>query len=371
MSGFPKASGDATKFRGKTLKLGAPADGNIWVYVAANDDYELQAQAGAGGGANVNDPFVVNGTAADLPNAQQLSGVLGRGTLASRPAAAAGNHYWYYFASDTAQWYQSNGATWDSLTPLGSDPSRLAIAQNLADLANAATARTNLGLGAAALLADPITIGHGGTGQTTQQAAIDALTGTQVAGTALRSDGTHATLGQRSRALFVAATQSAIASITTSATLFSLTPPASNLVAANTLQVGDILRLYASGTLTNSSGGAATMGVTVKFGTASIAASPNVSVASAAGNRQWFAEITIAITSLGAGASGTAYGISVMNTSGNGNQQVVLANSELASVAWVGDTTVDNTFDVLLTSSVNNANTGGTLQACHVEKMTV
>lgn len=37
-------------------------------------------------------------------------------------------------------------------------------------------------------------IGSGGTGQITQQAAIDALTGTQSSGKYLRSDGTHATL---------------------------------------------------------------------------------------------------------------------------------------------------------------------------------
>ena len=40
----------------------------------------------------------------------------------------------------------------------------------------------------------PVTIAEGGTGQATQQAAIDALTGTQSAGKYLRSDGTHATL---------------------------------------------------------------------------------------------------------------------------------------------------------------------------------
>lgn len=39
-----------------------------------------------------------------------------------------------------------------------------------------------------------VAISQGGTGQTTQQAAIDALTGTQSAGEYLRSDGTHATL---------------------------------------------------------------------------------------------------------------------------------------------------------------------------------
>lgn len=40
----------------------------------------------------------------------------------------------------------------------------------------------------------PLPIGAGGTGQTTQQSALDALSGTQSAGKYLRSDGTHTTL---------------------------------------------------------------------------------------------------------------------------------------------------------------------------------
>lgn len=67
-------------------------------------------------------------------------------------------------------------------------------ANNLSDLASASTARTNLGLGAAALIGTPVIIGNGGTGQATQQAAINALTGTQSSGKVLRSDGTNAAL---------------------------------------------------------------------------------------------------------------------------------------------------------------------------------
>jgi hypothetical protein len=48
--------------------------------------------------------------------------------------------------------------------------------------------------GTAAGLSSTLAIGSGGTGQVSQPAAIDALTGTQSAGKVLRSDGTHATL---------------------------------------------------------------------------------------------------------------------------------------------------------------------------------
>ena len=48
--------------------------------------------------------------------------------------------------------------------------------------------------GTAANVTGTVAIGNGGTGQTSQQAAINALTGTQSAGKYLRSDGTNATL---------------------------------------------------------------------------------------------------------------------------------------------------------------------------------
>lgn len=117
-----------------------------------------------------------------------------------------------------ADWNTFNGKQ----TALGYTP--LNPANNLSELtATAATARTNLGLATvassgsyadltgkptipaaqvAANLANStstgvtgtLPIGNGGTGQTTQQAAINALTGTQSAAKYLRSDGTNATL---------------------------------------------------------------------------------------------------------------------------------------------------------------------------------
>jgi hypothetical protein len=54
--------------------------------------------------------------------------------------------------------------------------------------------------GTASNVTGTVAIGNGGTGQTTQQAAINALTGTQTSGKYLRSDGTNATLSSLSGA---------------------------------------------------------------------------------------------------------------------------------------------------------------------------
>jgi hypothetical protein len=63
--------------------------------------------------------------------------------------------------------------------------------------------------GTAAGLSATLAVGSGGTGQVTQQAAIDALTGSQSAGKVLRSDGTHATLASLQAGDLPAATTSA------------------------------------------------------------------------------------------------------------------------------------------------------------------
>lgn len=58
----------------------------------------------------------------------------------------------------------------------------------------AAQVAANLANSSSTGVTGTLPIGNGGTGQTTQQAALNALTGTQAAGKFLRSDGTNATL---------------------------------------------------------------------------------------------------------------------------------------------------------------------------------
>lgn len=75
---------------------------------------------------------------------------------------------------------------------------------------DAATARSNLGLGALAVLASPLPIANGGTGQTTQQLALDAVAGGVTANRVLRGDGTHVALGQVAKADIVNSSASSV-----------------------------------------------------------------------------------------------------------------------------------------------------------------
>lgn len=121
-------------------------------------------------------PVANGGTGLTGGTSGGILGYTASGTLASSPALTAN------------QLIIGGGA--------GSTPSSLAAGTQFQSLvmgaSNPGYAAVNLAQSAAVTGALPFA--NGGTGQATQQAAIDALTGTQSSGTYLRSDGTHATL---------------------------------------------------------------------------------------------------------------------------------------------------------------------------------
>lgn len=87
---------------------------------------------------------------------------------------------WTNLPTNTIRWSSSNdrfelwnGSTWNNLS--SALTGSLKAANNLNDLASAATARSNLGLGAIALEASPLSITKGGTGETSAAGARTAL----------------------------------------------------------------------------------------------------------------------------------------------------------------------------------------------------
>lgn len=109
-----------------------------------------KTSSGGGGGASPNDTFVTTTTNADLPNEVLIGAIiLPPDILANRPAAGSVAAGALFDTTDTGVIYRSDGvATWTAFTITQSGA--LLAANNLSDLANAGTARTNLGLGTAA-----------------------------------------------------------------------------------------------------------------------------------------------------------------------------------------------------------------------------
>jgi hypothetical protein len=72
---------------------------------------------------------------------------VGRGLHADRPSAGpAGNTGRLYYETDTQAWFQDDGAAWQTADPNVGALGALLAANNLSDVANAGTARSNLGL---------------------------------------------------------------------------------------------------------------------------------------------------------------------------------------------------------------------------------
>lgn len=84
---------------------------------------------GAFGYAETKDPRADMATHALVDaGGQSIASILGSGPLSARPAASTANTNYYYFATDTNQWYQSTGTTWVARTPISADPTRAPVA---------------------------------------------------------------------------------------------------------------------------------------------------------------------------------------------------------------------------------------------------
>lgn len=116
--GSSGAASSSTLAGDTDVQFSALSNNDVVTYEAASGKWKNKP-GGGGTGASTADPFIVNGTASDLTNATQLSTVLNQGLLSARPAAAAGNKFCYYWASDTAQLYQNlSGTAWSAVSPL-------------------------------------------------------------------------------------------------------------------------------------------------------------------------------------------------------------------------------------------------------------
>lgn len=163
--------------------------------------------------------------------------------------------------------------------------------------------------------------------------------------------------------------QAAVANLAVAGTtLFSTSVPPASLFPANSLKVGDIIRLRATGELFNNSGVAATMSIVVRIGGQNIYATQNPSIASAAtSTRSWSLDLELSVQALGAFVASRFQGYGMSNISGANNRLIVLANSDHGTVLASWSTLANAALDVLATSSVNNAATTATLESLDVE----
>lgn len=255
--------------------------------------------------------------------------------------------------------------------------------------------------GGGGTLPDPVTFPHGGTGQTTQQAALDAIAAAVTANQVLAGDGTHVTL----RALLAADIPSLPASQITSGTMATarlgsgtasshtllggdqayhgrpeilysagsfpnvntITTSASLLggaiagaIPASLLQVGDLLHFHANGAINNTSGSSAIVGINLAIAGTTDGLLGTATMASGnSGN--WNIE-TWAIVTTAAGVALDIFMVSVNAWFSPTSNALVLANTKIRPTSgWVSTTftyNVANTIDVVANTTVNNANMG-------------
>ena len=337
-----------------------------------------QPGPGGGGGAPTTDTYITGANeTATLPNSLQLgtSVILPPGLLAARPAANTVPAGAIYDATDNGTIYRSDGtATWTALTI--SQVGALIAANNLSDLTNVPSARTNLGLGAAALIGTPISIANGGTGQAAQQAAFDALSPLTTEGDIIAflsghnarvaAGAANTVLGmsagdpawiKRAYPLYSGGNYTQINSIAT--TKSGIGGAIAAAIPANTLQVGDVLHMSATGQLINASGSSSTN--YMDFFLNGLQAGFHVTVSQVTATTRWWSmHLTLVVTAIGASGALFISDYLYLMSAGNANQ-IVLASSVMASqsgAGWTPSATIDTTsnisFDVICGATINN-----------------
>lgn len=288
------------------------------------------------------------------------------GTLAARPAASSVNSGDCYFATDASgtagqgALYRSDGASWD----------RIATDREWDDAVYAALSHNH---NASDINAGTLALARGGTNVSAASATdlfnqIDPLTtrgdlirrgasdservALGTSGYVLGSDGTDALWVPTPRTLltqdFLDVNNFSDASILTNGAITGLFP-------ANSLAVGDTLRIVGGGQFTTTS--ASTMYIYVSLGGTNTPVTLTTISVGASSTRKWWFDILFSVDALGDGSTGTIGWATSGVVSANNASLWVVANTVLNSNAFLADTTAAIDLDIRCSSSVTAAAT--------------
>lgn len=134
---------------------------------------------GGGGGASTADHFVTYAADADLTNNKQLGTLFRADVVANRGAFGTAGQM--FFATDTLVGYVDTGTAWLAVTPVLDGGAKISVTA----LPNHDTSLLTSGI---------LGLARGGTSAGTQQGALDAIAGAVTNAQVLAGNGTHVTL---------------------------------------------------------------------------------------------------------------------------------------------------------------------------------